>query len=114
MSHDSYELIEKVAAASQPGGLIELVNPQGQPPLVASTNQFEQEFYRQAAVSASSKNQKNGLSSSRTSSHCSLTMSPQVMKRPPTASIAAGASVEVVQQQDPMRLLQVEIQREIA
>ena len=57
LSHDSYELIEKA-------GLIE--NP----------NAFEKEFYRQAA-----KLSQNGLSSSRTSSHCSLTMSPQVLKR---------------------------------
>lgn len=62
LSHDSYELIEKTAV----GNLIE--NP----------NAFEKEFYRQAAKLQSSQ---NGLSSSRTSSHCSLTMSPQVLKR---------------------------------
>lgn len=57
LSHDSYELIEKAA-------------------LIETPNAFEKEFYRQAA-----KLSQNGLSSSRTSSHYSLTMSPQVLKR---------------------------------
>ena len=66
LSHDSYELIERAHSS-----VVDLNKP---PP--SSANQFEQEFYRQAAASAS----KNGLDSSRTSSHCSLTMSPQVIK----------------------------------
>ena len=66
LSHDSYELIEKA-------GLIE--NP----------NAFEKEFYRQAA-----KLSQNGLSSSRTSSRCSINMSPQVIKREtPVPSLVA-------------------------
>ena len=70
LSHDSYELIEKTAVPV--GNLIE--NP----------NAFEKEFYRQAAKLQSSQ---NGLSSSRTSSHCSLTMSPQVLKRDTPAPV---------------------------
>ena len=83
LSHDSYELIEKTTA-----GLIE--NP----------NAFEKEFYRQAAKLQSSQ---NGLSSSRTSSRCSLTMSPQVLKRDtpvPIQSVSNTNSMSRVKSQD--------------
>ena len=72
LSHDSYELIERVGGNSSIG---ELAKPSNNVPITSAANQFEQEFYRQAAAS-----KNNGLNSSRTSSHCSLSMSPKIVK----------------------------------
>ncbi len=84
LSHDSYELIEKA------GSILELNNQvqQNQPPPLV--NQFEQEFYRQAAQAS---NKKNGMSgSSRASSHCSLSMSPQVIAKRQTDIVVVEPS----------------------
>ena len=102
LSHDSYELIEKVGHSSiidlQQKPQITTSGPTiaGSIPIVTSANQFEQEFYRQAAQ-ANQKN--NGLGSSRASSHCSLTMSPQVMKRP--NAVTAPVTSETPESQNP-------------
>jgi hypothetical protein len=88
LSHDSYELIEKIPTN------MDLSNKGAGAASGAPSNHFEQEFYRQAA--ASKGQQKNGglASSSRTSSHCSLSMSPQVLKRGPTPIINKDPSAD--------------------
>ena len=91
LSHDSYELIEKNMM-----GLVPISDVEKQPPVttasgtvISSANQFEQEFYRQAAqASNKAKNGGNTVSSSRTSSHCSLNMSPQVIPRNEVVQVA--------------------------
>ena len=109
LSHDSYELIEtkmlgkiremtpeqhqaqqerKTSTGST--GVIPATGVGGGP----SANQFEQEFYRQAAqASSKAKNGGTTAGSSRTSSRCSLNMSssnmsPQVMPRGDVVKVA--------------------------
>jgi hypothetical protein len=109
LSHDSYELIEtkmlgniremtpeqhqaqqerKTSTGS--AGVIPATGVGGGP----SANQFEQEFYRQAAqASSKAKNGGTTAGSSRTSSRCSLNMSssnmfPQVMPRDEVVKVA--------------------------
>ena len=118
LSHDSYELIERVAGGSS--SVVDLnkggssVVGVGVPPPMTSANQFEKEFYRQAAASAAAA--KNGHNSSRTSSHCSLSMSPSVMKRKENGNasvedivMTSGANLEAVagqtQQQQPAAVI---------